>query len=146
MARWGVALAAVVTVLLIIDPFVPYLFWIVSPDASPGYGTIASMLFISRALSVLSSLVLAAAIVMLVIADRRNRKLGTSRTLLLAVAMATVLSSTAPPTLPAVGLAGGTTLGTVSELVAGLLWMALGAALWRHASETSDVGTTPLTA
>lgn len=58
MARWGVALAAVATLILIIQPFVSYLFLIVSHDPSPGYGAIGAMLFISRALSVLSSLLL----------------------------------------------------------------------------------------
>ena len=63
VARWGVALAAVATLLLIVEPFVTYVFWFGSNGASPGYGTITAMFFLTRAVSVLSSLVLAAGIV-----------------------------------------------------------------------------------
>jgi hypothetical protein len=145
VARWGVALAAVATLLLIVEPFVTYVFWFGSNGASPGYGTITAMFFLTRAVSVLSSLVLAAGIVLLVVADRRDQKLGARRTLLLAIAIATVLSGATPFALGSVGLAGGATLGTVSELAVGLLWMALGMALWRYVPENWNVGTTPLT-
>ena len=143
VARWGVALAAA-TLLLIIGPFVFYFFLIVSHDTSPGYGAIAAMLFLSRALSVLSSLVLAAGIVLLFIADRRDQKLGAWRTLLLVIAIATVLSSTAPFALGAVGLSEDLAFTDASRFVMGFLWVTLGVALWRHAPENQNAATTPL--
>jgi hypothetical protein len=144
-ARWGVALAAVATLLLIIEPFDSYFFLILSHDASPGYGAIATMLFLSRALSVLSSLLLAAGIVLLYVADQRDHKLGAWGMILPAIAVAAVLSSAAPFALAAVGLAGGTMLADLSQLATGFLWVALGVALWPHAPENQNVGTTPLT-
>jgi hypothetical protein len=106
--RWGVGLAAVATLLLIIEVFVPFFFMIGSHDASPGYGAIGAMIFLSHAVSVLSS-----------------------------------LSSTAPFALSAVGLMGSVMLSGGLQFVVGLLWVALGVALWRHAPENQNVGTTP---
>jgi hypothetical protein len=63
---------------------------------------------------------------------------------LLAIAIAAVLSSTAPFALAAVGLTGDMALSEVSEFVMGFLWEALGVALWRHAPQNQNVGTTPL--
>jgi hypothetical protein len=62
-----------------------------------------------------------------------------------AIAVAAVLSSAAPFALAAVGMAGGTMLADLSQLATGFLWVALGVALWRHAPENQNVGTTPLT-
>ena len=143
--RWGVGLAAVATLLLIIEPFVSYFFLIVSHDTSPGYGAIATMLFLSRALSVLSSLLLAGGIVLLYVADQRDHKLGAWGKILPAIAVAAVLSSATPFALVAVVLAGGTMLADLPQLATGFLWVALGVALWRHAPENQNVGTTPLT-
>jgi hypothetical protein len=61
----------------------------------------------------------------------------------LAIAIAAVLSSTAPIALPAVGLAGVMTLSEVFGLVVALLSVALGVALWHQAPEIRNVGTTP---
>jgi hypothetical protein len=144
VARWGVGLAAVATLLLIIEPFVPFFYLIGSHDASPNYGAIGAMLFLSDAVSVLSSLVLAAGLVLLFVAAQRDQKLGAWRPILLAIAAAAVLSSTALFALSAVGLTGSMVLSEISELVVGFLWVALGVALWRHAPENQNVGTTPL--
>jgi hypothetical protein len=143
-ARWGVRLAAVATLLPVIQSVVPYSFFIGSPDASPSSGAIGTMIFLSHALYVLSSLVLAAGLGLLFVAARRDQKLGTWRMLLLAIAIAAVLSSTAPFALAAVGLTGDMALSEVSEFVMGFLWVALGVALWRHAPQNQNVGTTPL--
>jgi hypothetical protein len=140
--RWGVGLAAVATLLLIIEVFVPFFFMIGSHDASPGYGAIGAMIFLSHAVSVLSSLVLAAGFVLLFVAARRDQKLGAWRVLLPAIAIAAVLSSTAPFALSAVGLMGSVMLSGGLQFVVGLLWVALGVALWRHAPENQNVGTT----
>jgi hypothetical protein len=43
-----------------------------------------------------------------------------------------------------VGLTGDMALSEVSEFVMGFLWVALGVALWRHAPQNQNVGTTPL--
>ena len=147
VARWGVRLAAVATLLPIIPLVVPYYFLIGSPDASPDSGAMGTMIFLSHALSVLSSLVFAAGLVLLFVAARRDQELDAWRawrTLLLATAIAAVLSSTAPFALAAVGLTGGTLLSVVSEFVMGFLWVALGVALWRHAPHNQNVRTTPL--
>jgi hypothetical protein len=139
VARWGVALAGVATLLPIIELFVPNFFLIGSHDTSPAYGAIWTMLFLSGAVSLLSSLVLAAGLALLFIAARRDQKLGAWRTPLPTIAIAALLSSAAP-----FALAGGTTLSEVSELVVGFLWVAFGVALWRHAPENQNVGATPL--
>jgi hypothetical protein len=123
--------------------FVPFFFMIGSHDASPGYGAIGAMIFLSHAVSVLSSLVLAAGFVLLFVAARRDQKLGAWRVLLPAIAIAAVLSSTAPFALSAVGLMGSVMLSGGLQFVVGLLWVALGVALWRHAPENQNVGTTP---
>jgi hypothetical protein len=144
IVRWGVGLAALATLLLIIELFVPIFFMIGSHDASPGYGAIGALIFLSRAVPVLSSLVLAAGLMLLFVVARRDQKLGTSRVLLPAIAIAAVLSSTVPLALSAVGLMGSVVLSGVFQVVVGLLWVALGVALWRHAPENQGVGTTPL--
>ena len=144
MARWGVGLAAVATLLLIIEPFVPYFFLFGSRDAAPSYGAIGTMLFLSDVISILGSLVLAAGLVLLFVAARRDQKLGAWRVLLPAIAIAAVLSSTVPFALSAVGLMGSVVLSGVFAFVMGLLWVALGVALWRYAPENQNVGTAPL--
>jgi hypothetical protein len=141
--RWGAGLAAGATFLLVIQPFVPYFFFVGSHDASPSYGAIGTMLFLADAISLLGSLVLAAGLVLLFVADRRDRKLGAWRVLLPAIAIAAVLSSTVPFALSVVGLTGSVVLSGAFELVMGLLWVALGVALWRHAPENQNVRTTP---
>jgi xanthosine utilization system XapX-like protein len=42
-----------------------------------------------------------------------------------------------------VGLFGLLVLSGVFQFVVGLLWMALGVAMWRHVPENQHVGTTP---
>lgn len=143
VARWGVGLAVVATFLLVIQPLVPYLFFVEGHDASPSYSAIGTMLFVSDVISALGSLVLAAGLVLLFVAARRDQKLGAWRVLLPAIAAAAVLSSTAPFVLSAVGLMGSVVLSGVFEFVMGILWVALGVALWRHAPEIRNVGTTP---
>jgi ABC-type enterobactin transport system permease subunit len=123
---------------------IPYFLFIGRPDAFSSSGAIGAMIFLSHALSVLSSLVLAAGLVLLFIAAQRDQTLGAWRTLLLAIAIAAVLSSTAPFALAAAGLTGDMMLSEVSEFVMGLLWVALGVALWRHAPQNQNLGTTPL--
>jgi hypothetical protein len=81
---------------------------------------------------------------LLFVAARRDQKLGAWRVLLPAIAIATVLSSTGPSALSAVGLMGSQVLSGVIQLVVGLLWVTLGVALWRYAPESQNVGTTPL--
>jgi hypothetical protein len=83
----------------------------------------------SDAISVLRFLVLTAGLVLLFVATRRDQKLGDGRNILLAIATAAVLSSTAPFTLPVIGPP----------------WVAIGVILWRYAPENRDVVTTPLT-
>ena len=144
VARWGVRLAAVATLLLVIQLVIPYFLFIGSPDASSSSGAIGATIFLSHALSVLSSLVLAAGLVLRFVAAQRDQTLGAWRTLLLAIAIAAVQSSTAPFALAAAGLTGDMMLSEVSEFVMGLLWVALGVALWRHAPQNRNVGTTPL--
>ena len=51
------------------------------------------------------------------------------------------LSSSGPPLVFSMG---SVVLSGVFQVVVGLLWVALGVALWRHASENQNVGTTPL--
>jgi hypothetical protein len=85
-----------------------------------------------------------AGLVLLFVAAQRDQTLGAWRTLLLAIAIAAVLSSTAPFALAAAGLTGDMMLSEVSEFVMGLLWVALGVALWRHAPQNRNVGTTLL--
>ena len=142
VVRWGVGLAAVATLLLIIELFVPIFFMIGSHDASPGYGAIGALIFLSRAVPVLSSLVLAAGLMLLFVAARRDQKLGAWRVLLPAIAA--VLSSTVPLALSALGLMGSAVFSGVFQFVVGLLWVALGAAVWRHAPENQNIGTTPV--
>ena len=142
IVRWGVGLAAVATLLLIIELFVPFVFMIASHNASPSYDAIGALIFLSHAIPVLSSLVLAAGLMLLFVAARRDQKLGAWRVLLPAIAA--VLSSTVPLALSAVGLMGSAVFSGVFQFVVGLLWVALGVALWRHAPENQKVGTTPL--
>jgi hypothetical protein len=144
VVRWGVGLAAVATLLLIIELFVPIFFAIVSRGSSPSYDAIGTVIFLSHAISFLSSLVLAAGLMLLFVAARRDQKLGAWRVLLPAIAIATVLSSTGPSALSAVGLMGSQVLSGAVQLVVGLLWVTLGVALWRYAPESQNVGTTPL--
>lgn len=144
--RWGIGLAAAVaTLLVVIELFIPIIFTIVSHDTSSGYGAFGAMILLSRAIPVLGSLVLATGLVLFFVAARRDQGIGAWRALLLAIAIATVLSSTVPLALSAVGLTGSMVLSGVFQSVAGLLWVALGMALWRHAPENRNVGTTPLT-
>jgi len=142
---WGIGLAAVATLLVIIELFIPIIFTIVSHDTPSGYGAFGAMILLSRAVPVLGSLVLATGLVLFFVAARRGQGIGAWRALLLAIAIATVLSSTVPLALSAVGLTGSMVLSGVFQSVAGLLWVALGVALWRHAPENQNVGTTPLT-
>jgi hypothetical protein len=142
IVRWGVGLAAVATLLLIIELFVPFVFMIASHNASPGYDAIGTLIFLSHAIPVLSSLVLAAGLMLLFVAARRDQKLGAWRVLLPAIAA--VLSSTVPLALSAVGLMGIAVFSGVFQFVVGLLWVALGAAVWRHAPENQNIGTTPV--
>jgi hypothetical protein len=142
IVRWGVGLAAVATLLLIIELFVPFVFMIASHNASPGYDAIGTLIFLSHAIPVLSSLVLAAGLMLLFVAARRDQKLGAWRVLLPAIAA--VLSSTVPLALSAVGLMGSAVFSGVFQFVVGLLWVALGAAVWRHAPENQNIGTTPV--
>jgi hypothetical protein len=142
VVRWGVGLAAVATLLLIIELFVPFVFMIASHNASPGYDAIGTLIFLSHAIPVLSSLVLAAGLMLLFVAARRDQKLGAWRVLLPAIAA--VLSSTVPLALSAVGLMGSAVFSGVFQFVVGLLWVALGAAVWRHAPENQNIGTTPV--
>jgi hypothetical protein len=85
-----------------------------------------------------------AGLVLLFVAVQWDQTLSAWRTLLLAIAIAAVLSSTVPFALAAVGLTGDMVLSEVSEFVMGFLWVALGVALWRHAPQNQNVGTTPL--
>ncbi|MBD0253514.1 MAG: hypothetical protein ICV31_03350 [Rubrobacter sp.] len=142
VVRWGVGLAAVAALLLIIELFVPFVFMIASHNASPSYDAIGALIFLSHAIPVLSSLVLAAGLMLLFVAARRDQKLGAWRVLLPAIAA--VLSSTVPLALSAVGLMGSAVFSGVFQFVVGLLWVALGAAVWRHAPENQNIGTTPV--
>lgn len=142
VVRWGVGLAAVATLLLIIELFVPFVFMIASHNASPSYDAIGALIFLSHAIPVLSSLVLAAGLMLLFVAARRDQKLGAWRVLLPAIAAA--LSSTVPLALSALGLMGSAVFSGVFQFVVGLLWVALGAAVWRHAPENQNIGTTPV--
>ena len=142
VVRWGVGLAAVATLLLIIELFVPFVFMIASHNASPSYDAIGALIFLSHAIPVLSSLVLAAGLMLLFVAARRDQKLGAWRVLLPAIAAG--LSSTVPLALSAVGLMGSAVFSGVFQFVVGLLWVALGAAVWRHAPENQNIGTTPV--
>ena len=121
VVRWGVGLAAVATLLLIIELFVPFVFMIASHNASPSYDAIGALIFLSHAIPVLSSLVLAAGLMLLFVAARRDQKLGAWRVLLPAIAIAAVLSSTAPFALSAVGLMGSVMLSGGLQFVVGLL-------------------------
>ena len=142
IVRWGVGLAAVATLLLIIELFVPFVFMIASHNASPSYDAIGTLIFLSHAIPVLSSLVLAAGLMLLFVAARRDQKLGAWRVLLPAIVA--VLSSTVPLALSAEGLMGSAVFSGVFQFVVGLLWVALGAAVWRHAPENQNIGTTPV--
>ena len=142
IVRWGVGLAAVATLLLIIELFVPFVFMIASHNASPSYDAIGALIFLPHAIPVLSSLVLAAGLMLLFVAARRDQKLGAWRVLLPAIAAA--LSNTVPLALSALGLRGSAVFSGVFQFVVGLLWVALGAAGWRHAPENQNIGTTPV--
>ena len=142
VVRWEVGLAAVATLLLIIELFVPFVFMIASHNASPSYDAIGALIFLSHAIPVLSSLVLAAGLMLLFVAARRDQKLGAWRVLLPAIAA--VLSSTVPLALSALGLMGSAVFSGVFQFVVGLLWVALGAAVWRHAPKNQNIGTTPV--
>ena len=134
VVRWGVGLAAVAALLLIIELFVPFVFMIASHNASPSYDAIGALIFLPHAIPVLSSLVLAAGLMLLFVAARRDQKLGAWRVLLPAIAAA----------LSALGLMGSAVFSGVFQFVVGLLWVALGAAVWRHAPENQNIGTTPV--
>ena len=82
VVRWGIGLAAVATLLVIIELFIPIIFTIVSHDTSSGYGAFGAMILLSRAVPVLGSLVLATGLVLFFVAARRDQGIGAWRALL----------------------------------------------------------------
>ena len=85
-------------------------------------------------------------LVLLYLAARGGHRLGPWRRLLPAIGLAVILSSTAPFALSAAALPGVVPFSAALTFVIGVLWLALGVAVWRDAppSENRNVGAKPL--
>lgn len=145
VAMWGARFVAVATLSLVVRPLIPYVLFL--DDPSPGIAVVEAALRVSVALSVLTSAAFAAGLLLLYVAARRYRRLGSWRPILPAIGLTVILSSTAPHALAAVGLTGNVPLSAAFEFVVGVLWVALGVAVWRESpsSDNHDTGATPLT-
>lgn len=141
--KWGLAASAFAMIILFTVSMFPYLIFSGNPGSSgPGY--VWAMFALSSAFSALQAVLLATGLVLLHAAACRRGVLGPWRWLLPAIGFTAVLTVAAPIVLPELGLPGGSMLGQASAIVAGLMWMALGMAIWRHAppAERSNASST----